>query len=255
MPRPQIAVQLYTLRDLTRTDFAGVMKQVAEIGYKGVELAGYGNLAGAAEAKSAIDAAGLQVVGAHIGIETLEQNVDAALDDQQTLGNRNVVVPWLPELRRGTTDAWKQVAHSLQVIGEACATRGMQLSYHNHAFEFDTVDAEGHIAMDILFGETSPAIVKSELDLYWVKRGGRDPVEYLNKLGPRVSLAHLKDMAGADQRFAPVGTGELDFEKILSAMSRLEIPWGIVEQDNCYETPPLEAVRTSFENLNRMGAV
>jgi sugar phosphate isomerase/epimerase len=92
--------------------------------------------------------------------------------------------------------------------------------------------------------------------VYWVQHGGDDPIVWIKKLGPRCLLVHLKDMAeGGEKRFAPVGTGVLDFNEILKAARDAGVKWGIVEQDVTYDTPPLAAVRTSFENLRRLGAV
>jgi sugar phosphate isomerase/epimerase len=98
--------------------------------------------------------------------------------------------------------------------------------------------------------------VKIELDVYWLKHGGEDPVKFIGRVGGRAPLVHLKDMAaGPERRFAPVGAGTLDFRSILTAMRESGARWGIVEQDKCYDTPPIEAVRTSFENLQRIGVV
>lgn len=248
-----ISVQLYTVRDLLAKDFAGTVKQIAQIGYKAVEMAGYGNLKSAAEAKKALDDAGLKVSGAHASIDLLEKDLEKVLDENQTLGNTNLVCPFLPENRRKDAAGWKQVAQSLNRIGRAVHERGMTFAYHNHSFEFQQFD--GKKGYDILWENTEPHLVKAEVDVYWVKHGGEDPVERINKLGDRVLLLHLKDMAaGADKKFAEVGTGILDFKAILAAAEKAGAQWGAVEQDNCYDTPPLEAIKTSLENLKKLGA-
>src|SRR5215211_5717985 len=95
-----ISLQLYTVRDLAAKDFAGTLREVARIGYKAVELAGYGNLKTAKEAKKALDDAGLTVSGAHARLEMLEKELNQVLDDAETLGNGIVICPWLPEDRR-----------------------------------------------------------------------------------------------------------------------------------------------------------
>jgi sugar phosphate isomerase/epimerase len=246
-----ISVQLYTVRDLTAADFSGTVKQVAKIGYTAVEMAGYGSAKTAAEARKALDDAGLKVSGAHAPIEALEADVGNVMDDSQTLGNRTIICPWMPENRRRDAAGWKQVASSLNRIGRACRERGFEFAYHNHNFEFQKFD--GKTGLDILLENSDPELVKSELDVYWVKSGGEDPVARLNALGRRVLLLHLKDMAaGADQKFAPVGTGILDFKAILSAAMKIGVRWGVVEQDDCYDVPPLEAIQVSFENLNKI---
>ncbi len=254
MPRIPVAVQLFTLREQTKDDFAGIMKQVASIGYSGVELAGFGNLKSAAEVKKAVDDAGLRIAGAHVGIEALESELNRVLDEQDALANKTVIVPWLPDTRRQDAAGWKQVAQSLNQIAQAARKRDITIAYHNHSFEFQKFD--GKSGFDILWENSDPKLVKSELDVYWVRHGGADPVDCIAKLASRIVLLHLKDMAaGADQRFAPVGTGMLDIKAILAAGQRIGVKWNIVEQDNCYETPPLDAVRISYENLKKMGAV
>jgi sugar phosphate isomerase/epimerase len=247
-----IALQLYTVRDLANKDFPGTMKQVAKIGYKYVELAGFGNLTSASEAKKALDDAGLKAAGTHAGIDPQLSNVAKVLDDCQTLGVKNAVYPWIPAERRKTAADWKKIAADLNQIGKQCRDRGMQFGYHNHDFEFQKYD--GKVGLDILWENTEPAMVKSELDVYWVKFAGVDPVAYLKQLGKRLMLVHLKDMTpGTEKKFAPVGTGILDFKTICAEAERAGIQYGIVEQDNCYDTPPLEAIRVSYENLKKLG--
>jgi len=245
-----LAVQLYTLRDQIAQDFAGTVKQVAQIGYAGVEMAGYGNLKTAAEAKRALDDVGLKIVGTHVGIEALEKDINRVFDEQHALNSPTVIIPWMPEQRRADAAGWKRAAQSLSPIGAQCRERGLELCYHHHSFEFQRFN--GKSGMDILLENAEPGLVKIELDVYWLKHGGEDPVRFIQRVGGRAPLVHLKDMAaGPERRFAPVGAGTLDFESILAAMRESGARWGIVEQDQCYDTPPIEAVRTSFENLRK----
>jgi sugar phosphate isomerase/epimerase len=269
MPALPIAVQLYTLRDLTKTDFAGVAADVARIGYAGVELAGYGNLKTAAEVRRVLDDHGLKVAGSHAPIEALETDLNRVLDENTALGNRNIVCPWMPEARRKDAAGWRDVAKSLNRIGGECRQRGFEFAYHNHSFEFvkftlrDAADPKPKDSaqleksgLDILFDQTDPALVKAELDVYWVEHGGADPIVWIKKLGPRCLLLHLKDMAeGGEKRFAPVGEGTLGFAEILKSAREAGVKWGIVEQDSTYDVPPLDAVTRSFENLRNLGAV
>ena len=248
----KLSVQLYTVRELAAKDFAATAHEVAKIGYRAVEFGGnYGNLKSASDARKALDDAGLVVSGIHGGIDALEKDLGRILDDNHTLGNTNIICPWMPVERRKSADAWRANAESLNRIGAACRSKGFTFSYHNHSFEFQQFD--GKTAFDILLENADPDSVRIELDVYWVKHGGHDPISLINKLGRRIHLLHLKDMApGADQRFAPVGAGILDFKTILEAGRKLEVPWGVVEQDDCYGQPPIEALRISFENLRKL---
>ena len=254
MPNVQCAaLQLYTVRDLTAKDFAGTVKKVAEIGYKYVEMAGYGNLPDAKAARKALDDAGLKACSGHYALDMLEKKFDQVKEDAETLGIDTVVCPFLPEDRRRDAKGYEAVAKVLETVGNQFHQFGIILGYHNHNFEFQKFgDKTG---LDIIFENTSPHLVVAEVDVYWVKNAGADPVALINKLGERVRLLHLKDLAGADKKFAPVGTGSLDFKGILAAAERNGVRFGIVEQDQSYSTPPLDAIRTSLENLKKLGAV
>jgi sugar phosphate isomerase/epimerase len=217
-------------------------------------MAGWGNLSSAAEAKKACDDAGLKVSGGHVGIEQLEKDANKALDDNETVGNKNIIIPWLNEDRRKSADDWRKFARTCNDVAAKLKARGFTLSYHNHSFEFQKFD--GKTGYDLFLEASDPNLVKLELDVYWLQHGGQDPAATIRKLASRTLLIHLKDMAtGPEKRFAPVGTGILDFKSILGASQQAGAKWAVVEQDQCYDTPPIEAMRISFENLKKLGAV
>jgi sugar phosphate isomerase/epimerase len=248
-----IAAQLYTVRDLTAVDFPGALGQVAAIGYRNVELAGFGNLATAGEVKRSLDSHGLSCISTHIPLESFEENFDMVLGENEFIGNHTLVVPWLAEDRRKSADDWHRLAAFLDKTGRLCHRRGFQLAYHNHAFEFDRF--EGERAIDIIWSETDPQFVKAELDVYWIAFANEDPIAWMHRLSDRLPLLHLKDLAATpDRRFAEVGTGILDFAGILSAAESIGVKWGIVEQDDTYGQSPIECLKTSFENLKRIKA-
>ena len=247
-------LQLYTVRDMTARDFAGTIKKVAGIGYKAVETAGYGNLKTAKEAKKALDDAGLKAVSGHFAIDLLENKLDQVLEDAQALGIDLVVCPFLPEDRRKDAAGYQAVAKALDKAGLALHQYGVMLGYHNHNFEFQ--DFGGKNGLDIIFENTQPHVLCAEVDVYWVKFAGLDPVTYVNKLGDRVRALHLKDMLeGPEKRFAPVGTGIIDFKSVLAAAEKHGVRYGIVEQDRTYDKATIDSIRTSLENLKKMGAV
>lgn len=246
---------MYTVRDLVQANLAETLKQIAQIGYTGVELAGYGNLREPVAVKKAVHDAKLKIAGNHVGIEQLERNVDRVLDENEILGNRTIICPWMPEERRRDAAGWMECAQILDRVGRACRKRGFTFCYHHHSFEFAKFKTQGgeKTGMQILWENTDPEVVFAEIDVYWLAHGGADPVTYMRELGPRVKLVHLKDMAGGeDRKFAPVGAGTLNFPAILAACRELGVAWGIVEQDDCYTTPPMETLKISFRNLNGM---
>jgi sugar phosphate isomerase/epimerase len=219
---------------------------VREIGYTRVEVAGLGAYS-AQRYRATLADAGLTPIAAHWPIDDLESDINSVITSAEALGVRHVVCPYVPEERRADEADWRACAASLNAAGRACRERGLQLSYHNHSFEF--VNIGGRFALDLLFAETDPEYVHAELDTYWVKHGGQDPVAYIRKLRGRCPLVHLKDMADDPSRtFAPVGTGTLDFPAILREAETAGCSYGIVEQDTC-AGDPLDAVRISFEYL------
>lgn len=248
----QIGLQLYTLRDLTKADFAGTMVEVKKIGYDFVEVAGWGNLSSSKEVKKALDKAGLKSCGLHASLKDLRTKLQIVLDDCETLETNVLVLPFMPENQRTDAAAWKNAATLLDQIGDSAHQRGIDFAYHNHSFEFQKFD--GKYGLDILYENSTPHLLRAEIDVYWVQHGGEDPAGYQKKLGERVVSLHLKDMAeGEEKRFAPVGTGILDFRAILDVAKANGTRWGIVEQDQCYDTPPLEAIKISRENLRTLG--
>ncbi len=251
MPRLPIALQMYTLRDAVAEDFPGTLARVADIGYTHVELAGYGGFT-ARDLKQGLTNLGLKVAGSHVGLNVLEGDLSRVIDYNREIGNRYIVCPSLPAERRQNADGYRQIADALNRAGATLKEAGLQLAYHNHAFEFERMEG-GAYAYDILLGAADPDLVKIELDTYWVKKGGEEPAEYMRKYAGRIPLIHLKDMTPGDNpTFAEVGEGTMDLAAIFEATEAAGGEYYIVEQDVC-QRPPLESVRISYENLQKMG--
>jgi sugar phosphate isomerase/epimerase len=250
MSQIPVALQMYTVRDVAADDFVGALRQVAEIGYAGVELAGMGNLS-SSELKETLDNLGLQAAGTHVSLDALRDNLEGVIQDSQNLGSRHVTLSYVAEDQRKTLDGWRQVADLLNRTGQEIKRAGLQLCYHNHAFEFETFD--GKFALDWLYELTDPDLVQAELDTYWIQFGGQDPAVYVRKYAGRVPLVHLKDMeAGEERFFAEVGEGIMDWAPVFSAGEAAHVQWYIVEQDRC-RRPSMESARLSYENLKKMG--
>jgi sugar phosphate isomerase/epimerase len=245
-----VALQLYTVRNETAKDFIGTLKQVAAIGYRGVELAGMGGLS-AGELKAALDDLDVRVVGSHIPMERLENELEQVFEENRILDNRFIVMPWLPDERRKTSEQWYKIAETLNTVGAAAKAQGFQLCYHHHDFELIPLDG-GQTPFDIIFGYVSPELVHVEVDVYWAKFAGHDPAALIRHFNGRVPLVHLKDMSAEDPRkFAEVGAGILDFKAIFEAAEEGGIQAYIVERDDG-EVPPLESAKISLQNLGTM---
>jgi len=235
MAQPILGLQVYTVRDALGEDFAGTLKRVKEVGYDAVELCGTGPFSGT-ELKDVLDDIGLRIAGTHTGIDALENDTEACIQLAHDLEMTNLVCSFMPEERRKTGENWAAVARAMDGIGQRLREAGLRLSYHNHSFEFQTFD--GQYGLDIFFENCSPENVYSELDTYWVKDGGEDPVAYINKYAGRINILHCKDKsAGEKGTYTEVGNGILDWPAIHAAAVAAGVEWYAVEQDICPGDP------------------
>jgi sugar phosphate isomerase/epimerase len=249
MAQIQVALQVYTVRELLKNDYVGTLKKVRDIGYEVVELAGSGPF-DAPGMRKALDDVGLSATGIHVALEQLETNLLHWLEFCRVVGIPNLVCPWLPQARRQTKEDWLGVAASLEKLGARCKEEGLRLLYHNHNFEFVRVD--GSYALDLIYAKTAADHVYAEIDTYWVQHGGADPVAYVRKYARRLPILHVKDMAADEKRsFAEVGRGILDWPAIHKASLKAGVEVYCVEQDIC-PGDPLESARISYEFLQQL---
>jgi sugar phosphate isomerase/epimerase len=245
-----VSLQLYTVRNLADKDLAGTLAQVARIGYDAVEC-GEPKGFSSKEVKKFLSDSGLQCSGIHESFERLESELPAVIDYSREMGNQFVICSYMPESyqKRGV-DGFKEFGLKLTRIGAAIKKAELQLCYHNHDFEFKKVN--GAYLLDTLFATADPALVKAEVDVYWVEHGGEDPVAHLRKYANRCPLVHMKDMTKDDRKtYAPVGTGRLDMKGIVEAARAGGAVWFVVEQDET-DQPALEAIQISLTNLRQI---
>lgn len=246
-----IAIQLYTVRELAEADFAGTLRTVANIGYKAVELAGfYGNTA--EQIRQMTDEAGLKVASAHIAVTEFETDLGKVVNDLRTLGADWGVIPWIaPEQR--TEAALRAYGEQFNVYADALTEAGIKFGYHNHDFEFLESTESGTSLFEMLIAETDPARVFFELDAYWVSVGGLDPADVLAKHKDRIKLVHLKDgfkhnlVRGGD---VPFGEGDLDFDTFFEAAAAAGVEYYITEQDTRNDVVP--EITASFNNAKKV---
>ncbi|WP_160723827.1 sugar phosphate isomerase/epimerase family protein [Bacillus sp. USDA818B3_A] len=241
-----VAVQMFTLREESAQDFAGTLKRVAELGFDGVELAGFHGLS-AIEVKALLDEYGLKTAACHVPLEQLETNLAQVIEDQKILGSKYLVCPYLMPDRRSESD-YIAIISLLEQIGESCRQEGISLCYHNHDFELERL-SDGKMALEAIFDGTSPDVVKAELDIYWLTKAGQKPAEWIERYQNRTPLVHLKDMTTDEEKFfAELGTGGVDLEAVLEMGDQANIQWWVVEQDASRRTP-LESIEMSINYL------
>jgi sugar phosphate isomerase/epimerase len=245
-----VALQLYSVREFTGKDFAGTLGKVAKMGYDAVEFAGYGGLA-AKDMKKLLGDLGLVCAGTHEGYERLDTKLGEVIEYNRMIGNEFLVCPSMPkEFADKGAEGFRSFAERLNVIGEKARQSGMRLCYHNHSAEFKKAD--GKYLLDILLEAADPKLVDAEVDVYWVKYGGEDPVAFISRHAGRCPLLHMKDMT-ADQKptYAPVGTGILDMKGIVRAARKAGTKWFIVELDES-KMPMLQAIEISLKNMREL---
>ncbi len=246
-PPTNAGLQLYTLRDMMAKSVPETLKLVAEIGYKRLEFAGYFDHK-PKELRKILDGEGLTAPSAHVPLEVLQKDFDGALAAAEVLGHKYIVVPYLDDKQRGKSiDTYKQLAEQFNEWGEKSAKAGIRLAYHNHDFEFATVDEQ--IPYDVLLADTAPELVFMELDLFWVIKAQVDPFGLFRDHPGRYPLWHIKDM-GKDGKFADVGQGTIDFAKIYQAADVAGLQHDFVENDQ-----PEDALRTITRGFKAMQAI
>ena len=247
-----LAVQLYTLRHLS-DDVRELIRVAAEAGYAGVE-GGYGPKLGAAELKEVLSENGVEMVSAHVGLDTLESDLAQAMSFQKALNNDVLIIPWLDKsLYDDSAESWQRLGERFNKIAERVKAEGMTLLYHNHSFEFGTYrdeTGEGKLGLEHLL-DSAPDL-GLELDIGWCQEGGVDPYGLLKKYAGRVPRLHVKDRApegeNADEGgWADVGHGVIAWEPLLKAAQDAGTQWFVVEHDEPKD--PERTIKRSFDAL------
>lgn len=257
VPKRDVGLQIYTVREQLANDLEGTLKAVADIGFTQVEIFGYndGTYFGkpASEFYALLKQYGLSPISSHHltglvntdAVGTLTNGWEKAVEDAATAGQKYMACAWLFPQER-TLESYKALPELLNKAGEIVRSAGMQFCYHNHDFEFETID--GLVPMYHLLDNTDPANLAMELDLYWISKAGYDPIEFFSKYPGRVPLMHFKDMADSEEReFTEVGNGTIDFQAILAQKELSGLTHFFVEQD--VSPDPLQSIATSYNNI------
>jgi sugar phosphate isomerase/epimerase len=236
---------LYTLREVDQP-FTDVLERVADAGFEGVEFA-YRVTEDDVDVDDVVetmDETGLDAAGAHVPIESLEDDFAETVAFYEKLGVEHVVVPWLDADNFESREAVTAAADRLATLDEKLADEGMVLHYHNHDHEY--VDLGGESAFDAFVDATDFGI---ELDLGLALNGGDDPVARLRSLGDRSRLVHLKDYDVDAGESVPVGEGDLDLDGIASAVADNDSDWLIYEYEGADPLASLDDAADTVRNL------
>lgn len=246
MSKP-ISIQLYTVRKLAAKDFASTLRQIAGIGYAGVEFAGLHGMP-AADVAALVRELGLKPSSAHVPMPTRE-NIEALAKDAKTIGYTHIISGSDPSKLKTLADV-EACAQQYREASELAAAHGLTVGLHNHWWELDHL-VDGQTPYDRILAQ-APAIF-SELDVYWCTTAGQSVPNLIRRHAARIPLLHIKD--GDVTPTTPhkaVGRGKLDFATIVAAADPSVLKWLIVELDDC-ATDMLEAVAQSYEYLTTSG--
>lgn len=250
------ALQLYSMRDCA--DQIALLAQLPALGITTVE--GYGGVYGDPSAyRAAMDANGISMPSGHMGLDDIEADFETTMDIIAILGITHVFAPYLEEKDRPDTAAgWTAFGQRLNDASKKYAAHGITFGWHNHDFEFVALE-DGSTPMDILLGAAPD--ISWEADLAWIVRGGRDPIEYIQRYGPRLSAIHVKDIAASgtnvDQDgWSDLGAGTMDWAALLQAcrVASDDLIYAL-EHDKPsdpvgYATRSAAAFKTQWENTN-----
>ncbi len=250
-----ISLQLYTLRDRSEKDFPGVIRAVGEMGYTGVEPAGFYGLA-PARLRRLVEDQGMVISSSH-GPWASPENLSEVIDTAGALGITLVSSGFGPEAF-ADKDVIRRTADRVNGMQETLSRAGLTLFLHNHYWEFEMLDGAPYapgaprLKYD-LFAELAPK-VSFEIDTYWAANfGANDPAAMVKKFAARAPLLHVKDgPLEKEKPMVAVGHGKMPMRKVIDAADPGVLKWLVVELDAC-ATDMLQAVRDSYDWLTREG--
>ena len=265
-----LGLQLYSVREMLPTDYEGTLKQIAALGYRQVEAAGFYNHS-ASQVKQAMKDAGLHCVSAHYPYNELHTKFDEVLAFNKELGVEYIICssPGFKNPARTkhgdwahafTLEDWRWNAEQFNKFGEKVHAAGMKFGYHNHTMEFQKQN--GVVPYIELIRLTDPSMVTMEMDCGWVVVGGGNPIELLQRYPTRISMLHVKDFKVTGKPMsvtnpppsAELGQGSIDYRPILQAAAKAgHIRHCFVEQEQ-FDMPPMQALKVDAEYMRKLNA-
>ena len=242
-------IQLYTLRDVINTDLKGTLTSLSKIGYNSVEPYGFDGSfykTPAKEFRKMCNDLGMDIPSTHTGITAA--NAAEYTDKAAEAGLEYLILPSFSGRPEKTLDDYKKVAHEMNQIGEITKKAGINFGYHNHNVEFHLID--GKLPYDTLLAETDPKLVTFEMDIFWVVKGGQDPLHYFEKYPGRFQLWHIKDM-GNDGETCIVGNGHIKFKDLLKHSKKSGLKRIVYEQEHYSEGTPLFCAEQSYKYIQK----
>lgn len=254
----KIGAQLYTLNKYTKTleGFAEVLDRVADMGYTTVQVSGTCPYE-ADWLEEQLKRTGLSCGITHFDYGRIVNETEKTVDFHNTFGCKCIGIGGMPGIFGGddVKTVYTKFAEQIRPAAKKIKDLGSVFMYHNHNHEF-LKSFDGMSVMEHLEKDFSDGTVGFTLDTYWAKAGDADPVEWLERLSGKIPCIHYKDMQimeDGSKRFAPIGSGILDFEKITEAAIAGGTEYAYVELDDCYGSDPFEWLKKSYDYLRSIG--
>ena len=250
----KFGLQLYTLRDDFPKNPKEVLKQVASFGYKQIEsFEGKDGMfwdMGNTGFKNYMDELGMNIISSHCDINT---NFEKKAADAAAIGMKYLICPWKGPQK--SLDDFKKFADEFNQKGEICRKNGIRFAYHNHDYSFKAMD--GQLPQDVMMNGTDASLVDFEMDIYWVVTAGIDPEAWFKKHKNRFKLCHIKDRSKTPvenngKNSVDVGTGVIDFAKVLKTAKANGMEYFIIEQEAYPGGSPLNAVNVDADYMKKL---
>jgi sugar phosphate isomerase/epimerase len=248
-----IGAQLYTVREYCKTspDFAATLNKLRKIGYQAVQVSAVGVKDGK-EVARILDGEGMVCAATHQNLQQLKDTA-ACLDYHQTIKCKLTAIGGYFNQEGFTVQNCSDFARDLSQAADNLSKGGLAVGYHNHSHELAKLE-NGQLMIDLLLEKLSKS-VWFEIDTYWITHGGGDPAAWIERLAGRLPAVHLKDMSitfAREQKMSEVGSGNLNWPRILQACKSAKVHWYLVERD-AGDLDPFESLKISYNNLRAMG--
>ena len=242
----EFSLQLYSLRHEADKGFEALLGEVSKVGYTGVEFAGYGGL-GADAMKKLLDVNKLKPIGSHVGIDRLNNDLDAELAYSGTIGTEYIVVP---HYKMETEADARAAAANFCELAPKIKGAGFGFAYHNHAHEFSK--PEGRYLIDVLCGLVPAELMDIELDIYWAAYAGADYLNWMKGQEGRVKLLHIKQIKDYEsKKCVDLDEGVIDFREIIKTGLDLGVRHFILEQEE-FEISPYVSIKKGCEYIYKL---
>jgi sugar phosphate isomerase/epimerase len=237
-------IQLWSVKEALYKDTLGVLKQLADNGYKKIE--GFEGDKGLfwgmkhTELKKVMDDLGMQLVSSHCDNVS---NFDRKAGEAAEIGMKYLICPY--KGAQPSIDNYKKFADEFNACGEIAKKHGIRFAYHNHDYSF--VPMNGVVPQDVMMENTDAKIVDFEMDMYWTTVAGVNALAYMDKYPNRFKLVHVKDLVKTNtsegHESCVIGKGTIDYKSLLPEVAKRGVQHMIVEQEAYTGTNELDAAK------------